>query len=139
MFVSFQPNVVGICCILPWKVFSHYNDSDDDAGGTFVVGGDDVGNPPLPSNSFCSCSSRLPHPPLHCLQCTWLILILQCCRTGLGPWWWCTSFPDKGRDPAFDLHRYPSSSSSSCTTNTSAAVPSILVRKGSLLLNFALV
>ena len=60
MFVSFQPNVVGICCILPWKVFSHYNDIDDDAWCIFVVGGDDVGNPPLPSNSFCSCSSRLP-------------------------------------------------------------------------------
>ena len=65
------------------------------------------------------------HPPPPTLQCiqlaapTFNAAVLQ---NGVGQeGWWCTSFPDKGRDPAFDLHGSPPYSSCS-TTITSAAV-----------------
>ena len=94
----------------------------------FVVGCDAGGNPhPLPRQLLLLMQQQITaaHPPPPTLQCiqlaapTFNAALLQ---NGVGQeGWWCTSFPDKGRDPAFDLHGSPPYSSCS-TTITSAAV-----------------
>ena len=79
-----------------------------------------------PGNSFSSCSSRLRQRTLLPLLCNASSQLhppyAALLQNGVGQeGWWCTSFPDKGRDPAFDLHGSPPYSSCS-TTITSAAV-----------------